>query len=76
MPENHAKEFLKFLEVPSRRYSGVFEDFCAMAAISLSNPFSIGESAVRDAREQEYLRLIGKYAEKEERDTNGPRFQG
>lgn len=54
----HTRQFVKFFEKLSYRHSPfkVFNDFCAVTAISISNAVNFNET-----REQEYLKIMGQY---------------
>ncbi len=58
----HTRQFVKCFEKLRGRYDAfnVYSDFLAMSAIAISNAVNFNE-----AREQEYLRIVNKYNEKE-----------
>jgi hypothetical protein len=56
----HQVEFIKIIRSLSHRHAAhrVFADFCACAAIAISNAVDLGQ---REAREARYLDIIGAY---------------
>lgn len=58
---NPKAEFQKSIKSLCHRHRlwQVFSDFCEMAAISIANSVSIGPE--RDAREQQYMQIVGRY---------------
>jgi len=64
---NHRAEFIKLIKNLSHKYGAwkVFEDFLAMAAISISNAVDWGQ---KEKREAEYMEIVGRY-ERQEVDT-------
>lgn len=58
----HTRQFVKLFEKLRGRYDAfnVYSDFLAMSAIAISNAVNFNEE-----REQEYLRIVNKYNEKE-----------
>lgn len=61
---NHSEEIIKLIKTLSHKHSTwrVFEDFIGMAAISISNSV---DWLHRDAREKEYMEIVGRYERKE-----------
>lgn len=61
---DHRKELLKLLKQLSAKYStwGVFMDFLAMAAISISNAVDWVHSSEREAQ---YMEIVGRYEKRE-----------